>query len=1168
MLNPSDVYVEGGSNNLLACWTDKVTKYDASSFYNWEQDNLPLHDLDERTELLWEKLGHPTSSITGMSFIVSGDATSSCNPLYFTTLSSCIEALPEFINYPILIEIASFGRLGGLNLSNKSFGPNGSLEIVNRNCGFASPLDLSANGFHRSEMDTTAHKTAYGLASAVVTNGNLVIASAVTSNSGSSVPILNYDIFRAKLFTKDSSNNDIFISSSVKGYQDERYDVSANKPYIFTRRIDPFKTSRLTAALESSISPWNTLAANIGGELSKFKFRAFDRTHTTEMSLYDVSTVNLLDGSEIAWGNTNDTTNNSEFSVAANAYYNSLDYVRVNGCNGPIYLRNLNVDARHERDRGIEISNSKVHLERCSASRANKAGVYAKDSEVVLLKGLVAYRNYDLNGTVRSGIPAADKRGNYGVLDSYGIGLHAVNSTVNLSSTYDRDISNYLNASSAGLYNAWSGTQNIGPSAFVPNPESENLYCFSRNDIGIHAINSNIFGGRTQIAGINAGDARRADANHLFSELNTEAGVKLDNSVFSHSGRLLLEGNYRGLDANTSKINIDSVTSRYNQDTAIRLSNSKFVYNKDLYANVAHSNVTFFENRAQSQVVGIENGQHIYCEDSMITPLYTSSMHSKYGMVYTSGCFGYDSFTQKIPPCIDITSNSDVDLIHAHLVNEPVGKTRTPHYGLLSKVDNNSTLTMRGSSEYANMVIGPQARLDNVDVAGIYANNESNVRVQGPTAMFRLGVDVLAENNSKIEFTPHQDNNGVFLVSSFDLSNAYNQTMVELHSTRACLVANKNSSLLMENLGDYYSNWLSSPYSSGVLINESFALDATETASYASAGYMQFYPNANTASLSAAPAGATHITLGGAGGYAFGKPGAGSMDADFLYTAPVFNITTGGMCVRALGNSVVEANNVNFPQTAFHNASSYAYDYIGTAPLPGPECSRYPIWNIADNSLLRASYLSVSGSHPRDTPFFGPSGEWGTTTGGTVSGAPSGTPHTSGLSVLDYYGRAPANPFGKKAAVNHGAFRLYFSTDPVVNLLTPEDEIMQGIPRQLFSQGYNFSGDLVASSTTYLDASSQYLSVFQRDENYNIQPSGFYYASAMVAGADSIKAFLEDSALNTFANAKHNMVGKSGLAKVVEGYYDNNGIGGDALNVYPYGNGLASVNNFDLKKDN
>lgn len=120
MLNPSDLYVSGGSNDLLVCWTDKVTKYDASSFYNWEQDNLPLHDLDERTHLLWEKLGHPTSSVGGFTFIVSADATDSCNPLVFTTLSGCIAALPEVINYPILIEVASFGNLGGIDLSNKA----------------------------------------------------------------------------------------------------------------------------------------------------------------------------------------------------------------------------------------------------------------------------------------------------------------------------------------------------------------------------------------------------------------------------------------------------------------------------------------------------------------------------------------------------------------------------------------------------------------------------------------------------------------------------------------------------------------------------------------------------------------------------------------------------------------------------------------------------------------------------------------------------------------------------------------------------------------------------------------------------------------------------------------------------------------------------------------
>ena len=103
MLNPSDVYTEGGNSDLLVCWTDKVTKYDASSFYNWEMDNLPLHDLDERTHLLWERAGHPTSAITGMSYMVSAEVTEGCNPTHFATLSSCMAALPDVINYPILV---------------------------------------------------------------------------------------------------------------------------------------------------------------------------------------------------------------------------------------------------------------------------------------------------------------------------------------------------------------------------------------------------------------------------------------------------------------------------------------------------------------------------------------------------------------------------------------------------------------------------------------------------------------------------------------------------------------------------------------------------------------------------------------------------------------------------------------------------------------------------------------------------------------------------------------------------------------------------------------------------------------------------------------------------------------------------------------------------------
>ena len=136
MFLPGDIYTSSGSLKLYHCWTDKVTKFDSSAFYNWEQDNMPLYDLEERTFYLWEQLGYPTSSIPGVALVVSADATDqdvTCNKNIFRTVSAAIEALPQTINYPIIIEVANFGELGELKLNNYKFGPRGSLEIINRN---------------------------------------------------------------------------------------------------------------------------------------------------------------------------------------------------------------------------------------------------------------------------------------------------------------------------------------------------------------------------------------------------------------------------------------------------------------------------------------------------------------------------------------------------------------------------------------------------------------------------------------------------------------------------------------------------------------------------------------------------------------------------------------------------------------------------------------------------------------------------------------------------------------------------------------------------------------------------------------------------------------------------------------------------------------------------
>ena len=1167
MLNPSDVYVSGGSNNLLVCWTDKVTKYDASSFYNWEQDNLPLHDLDERTHLLWEKLGHPTSALTGMSFIVSGDATDSCNPLFFTTLSSCINALPEVINCPILIEVASFGNLGGLNLSNKAFGPNGALEIINRNSAFAYPRGLKSTNDEYVKLDYDTDYTAYGLASSVSMNGDSTFMTVLNSiNARTPSPEVSH-VF-ASAFTTYPNGDGIAIASGVVGSNFYSPDVRFVNPYVFARRIDDRYSNRLTASLSSTDAPWNlsntTISSLVEGGL---KFRPFDKDRTTEKDTYDVSTLNFISNVEEAWGHKTDSVGVA-YGAMSFSYFNSLDYIKVNECNGPVYIRNFNVDGQHSVDRGIEINNSKVNLERCSVSRCNKAGLHAENSEVNILRGIVAFRNYELIGSTRTGTPFAEKRLAYKTQDSYGAGIYANNSTINFKSTYTRDVEKSNQASGSAHYANYMAIRDLAPNVsagpFTPAPSLEALTCLSRNDIGIHAVNSKITGGRTELAG--SSTVIWNDGMQLFSELNTEAGIKLENSVLDYSGRLLLDGNYFGLDSANSKVSVDTLAARYNQSTGINLTNSEFTYNKDLYGGYLHSLPdTSIADYEESQVACIKNGQDIVSDNSVIGPVYTSSMPSIYKMVYAAESFGKNQHDDQLLPSIHLKGNTDADLVHTHLERTTTGVSSTAQYGLMARVEDNSTLTMRGSKEYANIVIGPNNQGSNIDAAGLYASKGSNIKLQGPTSIVQLGIDALAEDNSTIEITPHQSSNGSLLVSSFDLNNGQNHTMVELHSTRSCLVANRNSNILMENVGHYSDKWNAGAYGSSITLPQDYTSPAD--AQYCASGFIQFYPNANVAQA-LAPNVKGSVTIPSSDNKYRFRSGTAPIYNGFIYDGggdaeDASAVTTGGMCVRAVENSLVQANNVHFPAT-WPITSSIIYDYNGDAPLDGPKCSRLFIWNIADDSLLKASYISVKGLHPRDSGYVGPSGVWAT---GDV---PSGTPDTGTLPVLDYYGQSTANPYGKSASgENFGAFRLYFSVDPATNFMVASGtNKLEGWARQVFAQGYNFSGNLIASGNADASSTDNHIGVLQKQADGSIAASGFYYASAMLATPNTVKAVLDDSALNTFANAKHNTVGKSGLGKVVQGYYATSAFGGDSYNRYDYGLGLASINNFDLKKDN
>ena len=129
-------YVITATNNLI-----DVRKYTASSFYNWEQDNIPIDDLMTRTNSLGASIGLTASGIAGATLVLSSTA-DNANSVY-DNIDDIVNRIPKVLTFPLLIEICSYGNLGSLNLEGISIKGSGSLEVINRNHGQALYGDSS-----------------------------------------------------------------------------------------------------------------------------------------------------------------------------------------------------------------------------------------------------------------------------------------------------------------------------------------------------------------------------------------------------------------------------------------------------------------------------------------------------------------------------------------------------------------------------------------------------------------------------------------------------------------------------------------------------------------------------------------------------------------------------------------------------------------------------------------------------------------------------------------------------------------------------------------------------------------------------------------------------------------------------------------------------------------
>lgn len=1160
VFSKNDFYTTSGNVQLYHCWTDKVTKFDSSSFYNWEQDNMPIYDLEERTFYLWEQLGYPTSAIPGVALVVSADANAAeCNSNVFKTVSAAVAALPQIINYPIVMEVANFGQLGELRLNNHKFGPRGSLEIINRNFASVIPFESNAVISYGSEDGTTTNNfNNYKYVSASYTN------SALGSSYSGVYPITHFRQASALAISSNvfSSTFDSRLSSNGNAFESRLNGI--------VKPLSMFSLAKSTLFIGSQTSP------NPFSGTSNLAFRAYEYAPNSSDSVTtkDVSTINTFTNNHIYYAKTPYGTDPGEAYrnlINGMFYGNKLSKIIVNNCDGPIYIRDFFVDgsgiSRTDNNYGVEINNSpNVYLESIVSTRFRKAGFFINNSNVTLLRGCVGTRNYsfskdnirltnDWNKRIRD-ISFLSTSGYLSDDDS--AGLIANNSTITVSSTSGME-SDLVKATLNNEYTYYFNSYYI--------------YEFSKNANGIILNNSTFKGGAPEITLNGITDSKYNNIN-ISIESNVGYGIKLQNSQYAFDGRTIITENLNGILCDSSIFEIDKILIGLNQRKGIELINSVMKYNR----NRLKPSQT---DEADNQFVFSGNGQHLDLLNSKIIPFECSAMNAKYGRMLFTLPIGLSQFSgaaiNGMLPSVSLKNNSEAVLVHSQFDRPSTSViAKQACKGSEIAATNGSMAILKGSSSYATKLVGPADRLNQSKLAAIYAGGNSLVEINGPTVMYQYGINILGEDNSIINIGPHRDrNNGAMDVSSFTLTDRKNHTAVELHSTRSCIVVNRLSTLNIKDLGSYKKNWSRGNLGSSALLSGvDYIIDDSglNIEKYVSGGFLQFYPNPNDDDDYTTEDGKDNITPAQSQYYFVPDSGMDSHPTYYLLS-PVLqtnefsSITNGGMCVRAIDNSIVNVQNVNFP-CGWWNSSGIYYDTssVGENKL----CNRLFIWNIADKSQLKASLISVSGLYPADAGYVGPNGNWcsGTNCSAVASGLPSSTPDTSSLSVLDYFGRSTANPYGKSASgQNFGPFRLFFSVNPVVNVLNDLNANTNGALAQIYSQGYQPSSSLSAVGTT----SALYPMVMQRNAAGNIVPSGYYYGSAMMHNNGYINAYLDESASESFANAKHCAVGKSGLAKLVSinfPYY-NVSIGDSATNANKaLGRGLKSLSLFDLERDN
>ena len=1212
--DPTDLYSASAGTKLSNYFNPFVTKFDSQSFYNFEQDNEPLFDLEERTHYLWEKAtGFATSSLAGMPLVVSGSLATD-NPNVFTSVQDAIDALPNVIITPTLIEVAASGELGGLDLQNIEVKGDGVLEIINRghakiytgagNHNFTSVVETSSIGYGHGS------NTGLNLRGVINNLSSIDLSTTITNTAVASLYGKGADVFCvSSLFTNNRCHRTFVQYMNLQPTTGRRNDiVTCGFIGVSSNTIEFLKHTGLF---------------NLPGfERATYGISTNNISDPTIVEGYDVSCFRSdvlradnkrFPNGNVAFINRNGSmTNSGTFDqVGGNTYANTLSSISVENCNGPIYIRGFCVDGVRGADTaygnspyhartGISVKNSNIDLENCAAMRSIENGAEFINSDVTLSRGFFAYRNYEIVSSARAGYETA--------------GIRASNSRINLKPS---------------LYYASGVDYNFNTQAHT---------------YGAILDNCVVTGGQSRPA------ANSFETTLGFSY--NDIGIKADNTIFDVSGNLDVYNNNKGLVLNNSRVSSDRLTVENNNDEGILANNSQIIYNNTYTRNTYINDVS---GARTAQTLLQRNGVHMHLMNSSKfshdLAVSSSNIGVKFGLLKFHDSHGTvnpgtNATRFNIPGVL--IDNSEANIINARLSTSALAYNQTGVLGGCIHANNGSQVNFMGSVSGTTILAGP-ANDNTIRATAAYADNGSKLSFRGPTVIGQFGNGVVANNNSTAEFCPHKKGNAELDIEGFNLTSPYNHTSVEIHTNfHSCIVANNNSQVILEDLG--HPNSYVSAAGGGSLFANS---DSPATlASYTSAGSMQFYPNPsktalvgarNTLSSLSVDAAAydqmtrTKLSTGIQVNYHILNPNTTTTSALVRD-----NISVGGLCVQAVGDSVVKATNVHFPAGHVNTPGSF-YDSSNT-PLG---CNQLRMWNIADNSKLYASHLAVAGltpsacGHSSAPRYYGPrsvyfsglvvpdenaTGTLYDDSGAVAASADPHSPDTSGISVLDFFGFGVqikgdrsgtiVNPtfmsneiqalnkarngvgtagspgseiFGNLHYENRGPFRLFFSTKAEARLLgyvSGNDNIHDGKsiyglgdtrPMQHISQGYSLSGP-VGVNPAVASVSANTAALFARNPYHPTQHpgassfdfSGYYFASSLMSADRGTQVYLDESAANTFANAKNAamkpMFGRANPKVSIYSSTTTKGGEGAQADELGSGEGLGSINIFDSRR--